>query len=107
MTRNFILLIACCILSATSYGQLKNELKVERGNSLLQYQFFNTNSFYITEYLVSNPFNSLSVVPSSLQTLNLAFFCRQELRFEKATSISFKFRLGSFAHVNYLEGKNQ
>ena len=36
---------------------------------------------------------------------NLAFFCRQELKFEKATKIPFKFRIGSVQQVDYLEGK--
>ncbi len=36
---------------------------------------------------------------------NLAFFCRQEIKFEKITKIPFKFRLGSVQYVDYLEGK--
>ncbi len=36
---------------------------------------------------------------------NLGFFCRQEIKFAKATKIPFVFRLGSVAQVDYLEGK--
>ncbi len=36
---------------------------------------------------------------------NLGFFCRQEIKFAKATKIPFVFRLGSIAQVDYLEGK--
>ncbi len=36
---------------------------------------------------------------------NLAFFCRQELKFEKITKIPFRFRLGSVAQCDRLEGK--
>lgn len=34
-----------------------------------------------------------------------AFFCRQEIRLEKATGIAFRFRLGSVDYVDYLERK--
>lgn len=52
----------------------------------------------------------LNITPSMLVTpsfysCNLAFFCRQEVKFEKVTKIPFKFRLGSVQQVDYLEGK--
>ena len=36
---------------------------------------------------------------------HLAFFCRLELRLEKATKIPVRFRLGDVQQVDYLEGK--
>jgi hypothetical protein len=57
--------------------------------------------------------SSLRILPSPAMMIkpafsiqNLAFFCRQEIKFEKATGIPFKFRLGSVQYVDYLEGKH-
>jgi hypothetical protein len=38
-------------------------------------------------------------------TKSFGIFCRSELQFEKRTGIPLRFRLGSLAHCNYLEGK--
>ncbi|MEJ7611812.1 MAG: hypothetical protein WKF88_11590 [Ferruginibacter sp.] len=56
----------------------------------------------IKDYKYISPVQSVS---PSFYTGNLAFFCRQEIKFEKATKIPLKFRLGSVQQVDYLEGK--
>ena len=45
-----------------------------------------------------------SVSPDAY-TRQFGFFCRKELQFEKVTGIPFRFRLGSLAYSNALEGK--
>lgn len=45
---------------------------------------------------------SLSLSPS-YTTSTYAFFCRQELKWEKKTGIPFRFRLGSLEYTNKLE----
>lgn len=56
-------------------------------------------------------FNAIQVQPTPVAAnyyaKNLSFFCANELKFEKATKIPFKFRLGSVDYTDKMEGKNQ
>jgi len=36
---------------------------------------------------------------------NLGFFCKQEIKFEKAIKVPFKFRLGGVQQCDWMEGK--
>lgn len=51
------------------------------------------------------PSAAFAVVPASFSTSQWGFFCRQELKWEKATKIPFRFRLGSVQQCDRLEGK--
>ena len=44
--------------------------------------------------------------PANLYYLQSGFFCKREWEFEKTTHIPFRFRLGSLADCNALEGKH-
>ncbi len=46
-----------------------------------------------------------NVIPQDFYTANFGFFCKQELRVEKATKIPLRLRLGSVQQSNYYEGK--
>jgi len=48
---------------------------------------------------------SLFVLSPSFYSNHLTFFCNNELKLEKITSVPFRFRLGSLDYVNYLERK--
>ncbi|MEO6894420.1 MAG: hypothetical protein ABI136_05240 [Ginsengibacter sp.] len=52
-------------------------------------------------------FNSVSssALPGNFSTCKYGFFCRQELKIEKATNFPIRIRLGSLEQCNYYEGK--
>ncbi len=47
-----------------------------------------------------------SPISSDLYASRMGFFCKQELKIQKATGIPLFLRLGSLRQCNYLEGKN-
>ena len=46
-----------------------------------------------------------SFIPAGYYSDHLGFFCKQEIKFAKATRIPFKFRLGSVQYCDWMEGK--
>jgi hypothetical protein len=67
----------------------------------------------VSAQIKQNPFKGFSwdidgsyVQPPNIYYLQSGFFCKREWEFEKATHIPFRFRLGSLAECNAMEGKN-
>ena len=54
---------------------------------------------------INRLYTPLKVVSPNFYVKNLGFFCKQELKFEAATGIPFKFRLGSVQYCDRMEGK--
>lgn len=49
--------------------------------------------------------NFLSLIQPDFFLHNESFFCRQERKFETATKLPLRFRMGSLQYCNWLEGK--
>ncbi|MGN6420089.1 MAG: hypothetical protein ACTHMC_21460 [Pseudobacter sp.] len=75
-------------------------IKVTRGDASDWHSLRDFKQSVGSRYL--KPVNS---IPSDLYTTRFGFFCKQELQIEKATRIPFRFRLGSLAACNAIEGK--
>ncbi len=54
---------------------------------------------------VFNQYNQIKILPQGYYYSQLGFFCKTELKFESATKVPFKFRLGSVSYNDWLEGK--
>ena len=57
----------------------------------------------ITTTIPSNPL--LKSIPENYYLKNIGIFCKQEWKFEKATKIPLRIRVGSLQQCNWLEGK--
>ena len=82
------------------------------GNNITFQNYFQQSKNKIKEKRVSGPKAlvyksalSPSIIAADFYTCNFGFFCKKELRFEKATKIPLRFRLGTLQYNDYMEGK--
>ena len=64
------------------------------------------------QLLIKNTEGNSKTIPSTFLSpgyyaSQLGFFCKQEIKMDKITKVPFRFRLGSVAECNRLEGKNR
>jgi hypothetical protein len=95
MKQKAIFLFFCMIFAANIVAAQQNQHPVRVS---AQYSLY--KSFYNL-----SPFPHNNVLPANFYCSRLGFFCRQEIRFEAATRIPFKFRLGSVQYCDWMEGK--
>ncbi len=90
------------LLPLASYAQLKISSVV--GDTLLH--GFSFNELHTNAYILNatNAFQNEHTIPRDLYTQQLPFFCRQELKMQKA-HVPLTFRLGTMDQCNYLEQK--
>jgi hypothetical protein len=62
-------------------------------------------SYYTSTTLYNVNISPQNLVSPNFYVKNLGFFCKQELKWEAATGIPLKFRLGSVQYCDWMEGK--
>jgi hypothetical protein len=65
------------------------------------FQSFITQSYSFVSYKKMD----VTTIPADFSTCRYGFFCMEELKIEKTTGLSIRFRLGSLEQCNYYEGK--
>ncbi|MEP7164989.1 MAG: hypothetical protein ABI741_09845 [Ferruginibacter sp.] len=65
----------------------------------------NNNRSFFDKGMMFPQQRSTTIVPAYFSCTQLGFFCKKEWKFESATKIPLRFRLGSLQYNDWLEGK--
>lgn len=98
-----IALTATAQISGKSIPELQRELTTRP--TLSTFQPINLSTFY--SHKINPSFYQKNSIPKYYSYNELAFFCKVEVKLEKAVNFPIKFRLGDVDYVDRLEGKRE
>lgn len=92
-------------VAANAFSQ--NQLKPAPKMLLLKPASMAGSPVYVVAPLKQQTTVVKQVIAPDYYVKRLGFFCKQEIKFEKATKIPFRFRLGSLEDCDRMEGKQR
>ena len=103
-----ILILSCVFSSAQTNTSLKLNYNISPVKNKLKAPDTAIHFMSSSMSLLNRDVENLKPpVSEDFSTCTYGFFCREELKIEKATRVPIRFRLGSLAQCNYYEGKKQ
>lgn len=107
---NLLIFMVFCVnaqISGKSIPELRQEAVASFQPSFISFfHYSNFPSFRLSNFKANFP-HSNPTVPIIYSYHNLAFFCKIEVKMEKAAKLPIKFRLGDVDYVDHLEGKRE
>ena len=92
------ILFFCMIFVNYTLSAQQNQLQVNKAKDFIKSYFYSPASNI-------NGYVNKEVVSPNFYVKNLSFFCKQEIKFQAATNIPLKFRIGSVQYCDRMEGK--
>ena len=92
-------------LLSLSFIFLANDAKAPKKDGLLMHHLTPVNLIAFNSLASDSETQLTRIIPSDFSTCRYGFFCKQEMKIEKATKLPLRIRLGSLQQSNYYEGK--
>ena len=100
------LLAVFFIFTTSARAQIPVTIIISKNHSVVKNKTNPPDSIpFIPLHFINNPAKNTETIPADFSTCNYGFFCKEELKIEKATKLPIRIRLGSLQQCNYYEGK--